>query len=559
MSNNTDTASSRRAGLPEWARELISLYESGAANQFILYGNVNDRMLLPLGEKTQIGSLTDFILRVLMPEFDVILNYDVGNGIRIDQGGSIFSQWPAMKNGIELPKSPRAAVETLTHYFRYVANLAQLGKAQYHVGCYIKSADLMAPASHGGANNDTNAVAALIRDWSSDASLVRHSLATFLITENLNDLHPLIVNNPRAALIKIPLPSVEDLKSAFGILLPDHRSCLAQCADDLNGLAEYLSGAALGSIERLLRVREHDKSPLGTADLVELRKKLVENDCNGLIEYIEPAKTLDDFYGQDAVKRWLRQDIALWKANDFEALPKGYLFCGPVGTGKTYLAECLAGEAAVPVVKIRNFRDKWVGSTEGNLEKIFRLIHALGRCYVFIDEADQVLGRRETGTGDSGVSSRVYSMIAEEMGDSRNRGRIIWILASSRPDLIEVDLKRPGRVDVKIPIFPTTTPEESFELIRVLCKKRGIVLRKSVLKNLSAQIPQHLTPGAAEAIVVKVYRLVKTTSLSPVQALRACLQNYRIPVPAQTMEFQIKLAVNEATDIEFIPEAFRDY
>ncbi len=53
----------------------------------------------------------------------------------------------------------------------------------------------------------------------------------------------------------------------------------------------------------------------------------------------------------------------------------------------------------MPVVKLNNFREKWVGSSEGNLEKIFRLIRALGRCIVFIDEADQTLGRRESGTG----------------------------------------------------------------------------------------------------------------------------------------------------------------
>ena len=135
----------------------------------------------------------------------------------------------------------------------------------------------------------------------------------------------------------------------------------------------------------------------------------------------------------------------------------GYLVCGPVGTGKTFLVECLAGEAGIPVVKIKNFRDKWVGTTEGNLEKIFRLLHALGRCFVFIDEADQALGKRDSGSNDSGLSGRVYSMIAKEMSDGGNRGKIIWVLASSRPDLIEIDLKRPGRVDVKIPIFPTST------------------------------------------------------------------------------------------------------
>src|SRR4029078_5969028 len=140
-------------------------------------------------------------------------------------------------------------------------------------------------------------------------------------------------------------------------------------------------------------------------------------------------------------------------------------------TGKTYLVECLAGEAAVPVVKLKNFRDKWVGSSEGTLEKIFRLIRALGRCIVFIDEADQTLGRRDSGSNDSGLSGRISSMIAQEMADSGSRGRVVWILASSRPDLIEVDLKRPGRIDVKVPILPTTTAAESAQLLKLLAKR----------------------------------------------------------------------------------------
>src|SRR5205814_7668194 len=130
---------------------------------------------------------------------------------------------------------------------------------------------------------------------------------------------------------------------------------------------------------------------------------------------------------------------------------------------------------------------------EGNLEKIFRLLHALGRCFVFIDEADQALGKRDSQSGDSGVSGRVYSMMAEEMSNTQNRGKIVWVLASSRPDLIEVDLKRPGRIDVKIPIFPTTTAEEGFELIRALCKRRSLLIDSASLEQLRPQIPDLLT------------------------------------------------------------------
>ena len=206
---------------------------------------------------------------------------------------------------------------------------------------------------------------------------------------------------------------------------------------------------------------------------------------------------------------------------------------------------------------MKNFRDKWVGSSEGNLEKIFRLIHALGRCYVFIDEADQALGRRDASSGDSGVGGRIYSMLAEEMGSSTNRGRVIWVLASSRPDLIEVDLKRPGRVDLKIPLFPTTTPREGFDLLRMLCAKRGLAVPEISFPSLESRIPLLLTPGAAEALVMKVYRQVRTSSSSLDEVLLDCLTEYQNPIAPEVMEFQIQIAVSEASALEFVPTMFR--
>ena len=544
--------------LPDWASELTTSYESNATNQFILHGNTQDRMVLPLSQKGELGTLSDFLLRVLLPRFDVILSYDVGNGIRIEKGGEIFTSWPAYKENPTLPKTPRPAIETLTHYFRYCANLQRLGRGRIQVGCLLKSANLIAPITQGGTDYDLSALASLMRDWATDSLLTESALATFLISENLNDLHPLLVNNPRVSHVKIPLPSPEDLKSAFQILQPEYSEALSQYSQDLTQPSQQLAGATLSAVENLLKTRQFKNQPLADEDLSKLKKQLVEKDCNGLIEFIESKKTLDDLYGQEKIKIWLRQDIALWKQNDLQAMPMGYLICGPVGTGKTFMVECLAGEANVPVVKLKNFRDKWVGSTEGNLEKIFRLLHALGRCYVFVDEADQALGKRDSGSGDSGVSGRIYSMMAEEMSNPRNRGKIVWILASSRPDLIEVDLKRPGRVDVKIPIFPTTTPEESFHLIAALCKRRGLEIEGSSFDDLKSQLPNLLTPGAAEALAIKVYRLVKVESLSASAALKACLADYQNPVAPEILGFQIELAIREASDLDFIPAALRE-
>lgn len=542
--------------LPAWARTVADLYESNAASQFVIFGNINDRMVLP-ATAPRLGALPDFLLGSLLSRFDVVLSYDLGNGIRIEKGAETFSKWPYFQESQKDWKAPRPAVETLTRYFRYCANLTRLNQPAVQLGCIIKNADLLVPALQGGLDYDLNALASLIRDWSNETLLAGHALATFLLTENLNDLHPLIVNNPRVARIRVDLPSAAELSDGFRVLAPSFPVSLSAMAADLPALAEQLAGTTLGALESVIKTKEHRKEPLGAADLTKLKKELVEKDTSGLIEFVETPRTLNDLYGLDKIKAWFRQDIDLWKKNDTAALPKGYLLCGPVGTGKTFLVECLAGEASVPIVKMKNFRDKWVGSSEGNLEKIFRLIHALGRCYVFIDEADQTLGRREANSGDSGVGGRIYSMLAEEMGNSASRGKVIWVLASSRPDLIEVDLKRPGRVDVKIPLFPTATPREGFDLLKMLGAKRSLNIPDTVFPSLESSIPPLLTPGAAEALVMKVYRQVRTSSTPLDTVLRDCLAEYQNPISPEVMQFQIQLAVSEASALEFVPAIFR--
>ncbi len=542
--------------LPSWAAELNELYVSGAASQFILHGNIADLHLLPV-EKPRLDSLEAFLKECLLAKFDVILSYDVGNGIRVEKGGDVFTQWPTWKDKA-LPSAPRDAVQVLTHYQRFCANLARLKPDKLvRVAIIVRAADLIAPPSPGGANYELSGIAWQMREWATDPAIGATHCASFLLVENLNDLHPLVSQNGQAARIAVPLPQKQELEPALDVLHAQYPVPLQPFAGKLAEPAAALAGATLNSIETLVQTRQHRAQPLTAQDLVVLKKDLIERDAGGLIEFVKPDRNLEDLHGQEAVKKWLRQDISLWRQGDLAALPMGYLFCGPVGTGKTFMVECLAGEAGVPVVKMKNFRDKWVGSTESNLEKIFRLLSALGRCIVFVDEADQALGRRNAGDGDSGVGGRVYGMMAEQMSDSRNRGRILWVLATSRPDLVEVDLKRPGRVDVKIPIFPTATPEESYALIRALTKRRGVALPENIPGAVAGQLPDLVTPGAAEALSVKIYRTLKTGAESPESALALALRDYQPPVPTEVLTAQIRLAVAEATDLSFVPERFR--
>jgi SpoVK/Ycf46/Vps4 family AAA+-type ATPase len=183
---------------------------------------------------------------------------------------------------------------------------------------------------------------------------------------------------------------------------------------------------------------------------------------------------------------------------------------------------------------------------------------------VFIDEADQALGKRDNNANDGGLSGRIYKMMAEEMSDPGTRGQILWVLATSRPDLVEVDLKRPGRIDVKFVLMPTGKSAEAAKLLRALMKRVDLSISDEETAALLPLMPEWLTPGAAEAITSDLYTEMsearaqnRTTTVAA--ELRRILENYQPPVHLSIMETQIRIAVNEATKMTLVPEEFRRF
>ncbi len=283
-----------------------------------------------------------------------------------------------------------------------------------------------------------------------------------LISEGLHDLNSLVVENPHAAALHIPLPGEADMLAYVQTLATTQFPDLASKSDvPLETLAARVTGLSRVGARTAISLALGNDKRITAAWLGQIKKELIERECQGLLDFVESPFTLDHVAGLDAVKAWLREDTELLKRGALRALPMGYLIAGRIGTGKTFLVQCWAGELGIPCVVFKNFRDRWVGATESNLEKIFAILRALGQVVVFVDEADQAAGKREGGDGDSGLSGRVYSMLAKEMSDTQNRGRIVWVFATSRPDLLEVDLKRQGRLDVHIPLFPPETPSRA--------------------------------------------------------------------------------------------------
>src|SRR4051812_27673837 len=205
--------------------------------------------------------------------------------------------------------------------------------------------------------------------------------------------------------------------------------------------------------------------------------------------------------GHARAKDLLRQTARAIQTGKRDVVPMGFLIAGPVGTGKTFLATCFAGEIGIPVVKFLNFRSQWQGVTEGNLEKIFNLLRAMWPVAVIVDEADAALGNRNA-SGDSGTSARVFSQIAAFMGNTDFRGKIVWFLLTSRPDLLPVDLKRQGRAEEHIALFYPETHEERIELAKTMARKAKVNFEGDITALLPADMPK-MSGADIEAALVR--------------------------------------------------------
>jgi SpoVK/Ycf46/Vps4 family AAA+-type ATPase len=298
-----------------------------------------------------------------------------------------------------------------------------------------------------------------------------------------------------------------------------------------------------------------------TRDGVRTQKKaVIETEGLGLLEYLEPKYDLSMVAGMPAVKDRLRRAARAIARGNPAAVPMGYLVCGPVGSAKTFLVECFANEIGFPCVKLKNFRSMWVGSTESNLERILKILASLTPVGVIIDEADAALGNREAA-GDSGTQNRVFAQIAGFMGDTRNRGRILWFLITCRPDLLPIDLKRQGRAEEHVPLFYPETTAEYDEIYRVMLKKLAIQTAVTDVSSLaSKKALMGLSGSDLEAVLVRATLEAEAAGSSEVtrEHLEKVFADFIPPANSREREMQILCAVLESTSRELLPARYRE-
>jgi SpoVK/Ycf46/Vps4 family AAA+-type ATPase len=276
---------------------------------------------------------------------------------------------------------------------------------------------------------------------------------------------------------------------------------------------------------------------------------------------VEPGHGFEVVGGMDEVKKDLLVIAESIREGRTSRVPMGILFTGPMGTGKTFVAEAFAKECGLTTIKLKNFRSKWVGATEGNLEKILNVIRAIGQVVVIIDEGDRAFGNTDS-EGDGGTSSRVIARIKEFMSDTSNRGRILFLVMTNRPDKLDVDLKRAGRLDRKIPFLYVQTPEEVELVAAALLRKNRIkteVELKTIREGFSTKLIGYSNADIEAVLLVANEQAARETGGEAPVLTQHFLQaaiDYFPSRDAELLEYMELLAVFETSSRRLLPTKY---
>ncbi|MGQ9862858.1 MAG: ATP-binding protein [Bacteroidia bacterium] len=539
--------------LPAWTQSMARLYYAGTVSQFILHGNLSDYVAY-----TGFPKLVDFLLHRVFRRREIVMLYNRAQGLlfRDKEAQEDFQRfwrgYESLWGSTAIPKEPAKLFPVLHSYFQL---RLREGKRMAFI---LENADTLVPAASTSyyTTEDRQSLVYLLK-WAEDSLLLAHDMTLVLLAENLGDLHPQLIRNPHTAEMLIPYPDSSTRKAFLEHLFAKYPELQNWIGLPVEVLAYRTGGFKLIHIETFLGEVRSSQS-FTEEDLMNRKKIIVESEGGGFLELVESPLTLDAVAGHHAAKTYFRQIVSALRQNKTDVIPMGFLITGPVGTGKTFLIRCLAGELGMPMVMLKNFRSPWVGQTEGNLERILQLLKALAPVAVMIDEADTQLGQRAS-RGDSGVSARVFGKIAAFMSQTENRGRILWFLLTARPDLLPVDFKRQGRAEEHIPLFYPHTVEEKKTFFALLLRRLEIPLDVNQAPEGFFENLPDLSGADIEALLTraKLHAYAQGRAFPTWQEVQEVQNDFLPPSYPEEIALMNYLAVLECTRKSFLPAHLR--
>ncbi len=539
--------------LPPWAEELRQKYLAGVANTFLIHFNVFDRVPY----NGDYVSLKEFFYRFFEGKKDIVAFYNVSEGLTFanEEMRRRFFSLPGLR-GEEYASGLKQVPKQASIVLGLLETALKSPKAS--IAVVIDYLETVAPSGQASFLNaeDRHNIITLQR-WAANQYLLEQSdTIVVLIAAKLGDVHESLRSAPQIDLQQVPRPDYDERLAYLRYLIEKQGATLApdMSLERLAGLTAGLNRQNLYNLHKLAR---RDKRPISYELVRDTKKEILQDESAGLLEVVEPKHGLDTIGGLDYIKDRLMKIAQHMRQGNVKRVPMAIAFGGPPGTGKTAVAFAFAKESGVNCVILKEAREMWVGSSERNQEYVFRLIEAMAPVIVIVYEADQSEGSRGN-LADSEVDKRLWAQKIRFMGDPAHRGRIIFIFTSNRLDLIDVAMKRRGRIDQIIP-FLYLEDDMRPQIFQAIMRKEGIAYDIKDWGPIVAATDRY-SGADIESIVLHADEIADDEGASALtdRHLLAALDDFIQARNEDMIRYMELLALTECSTRSMLPDSLRE-
>jgi SpoVK/Ycf46/Vps4 family AAA+-type ATPase len=519
---------------PAWLQEIETAHAARAAHFFVLHFNVSDYVFDGVNAPRRLLTYVGRHLASQGYQRLALVNLSYGVGWVNGDGASPASD-------IEPSAIVRRLADRLTE------------RADHTTAVLIENLEHLVPAGGPGDREALKAVEVFVQ-LAQDEALRATGCLIIATCRSLESVASGLIDTAGGIrAVHVPLPSSADRLRFLRYLESGTPAIsLAPLEDGLSceRLANLTQGVTLAELDGVNRQAALARQPITHAHVRACKKASIERQGRGLIDELEPRYGFEAIGGLGHVIGYLQSAVGHLRENRPASAPKGVLLVGPPGTGKTLVAEALAKEAGFNFVRIGDVRSMWLGESERNLSHVLRLLVELAPVVVFVDEVDQMLGRRDQGWhGDSGVSARLFARILNFMGRNEHRGRIIWVAATNRPDLLDEAMLR--RFDRVFPFFVPSDNDRA-RILAAMPAITGVTYAPGTSFTEVADATRGLTGSALEVIVRRAVELAGASPVTQSTLLQAA-HDYKPNHDAAEYRRQSLLAFEAANLFSSLP------
>lgn len=563
-----------RSGGPSFYADLATILNSDQSHSVILCGNVYDLYeydgkYLPLIPFVCAKSQTKGIYRLI---------YELNGPIRVlDEPDRLRNAWITWRAGVDFDTllvkgmqqrkgatdverlgqefdnllieaigNPTVALETL----RQLTFCSRASHLNGHLLIFIEAADMLLPAGNGDVsslNDGQLRRISIVQDWFSDPNFMQGGDSVVLVAESRSMIHPRVARLPQVLPVEIAAPTTQDRGRFIENFVRDN-----QPAPKLWGppeqVASFAAGLSLHAVRQLLKASCYCGEAMTPGDVVGKVEEFIQSQVgDDIVEFKKPTHTLENIVGCTGLKKFIRDELLPRFRGGTEGALSGAAIAGPIGGGKTYLFEAVASEMDAPVLVLKGIRSQWYGQTDVIFERLRRVLEALDKVVIFVDEADTQFG--SVGEESHSTERRLTGKIQAMMSDSRLRGRVIWLLMTARIHLLSPDIRRPGRVgDLIIPVLDPVGDDRR-EFIRWTIKP---VLNDPTEPELDRI--DSLTVGYSAAAFTSLRSRLKGSHAKSLEDLETIVRDQIEPAIGLTRRYQTLQALVNCTRRSLLPD-----